>query len=87
MRWEDALVAITAEPARAFGVADRIGSIEVGRRADLVLWNGDPLDVTTTATQVFVDGKAVPMRSRQTLLRDRYMAAPGELPRHYPQGR
>ncbi|MBS3959730.1 MAG: amidohydrolase family protein [Xanthomonadaceae bacterium] len=85
MAWEDALKAITAEPARAFGVADRVGSIEVGKRADLVLWNGDPLDVTTTATAVFMDGRNKPLVSRQTLLRDRYMGPPGPMPRQYPQ--
>jgi len=83
--WEAGLAAITAEPARTFGVGDRVGSIEPGKRADLVLWNGDPLDVTTTATQVFMAGKAVPMTSRQTLLRDRYLRPDGPLPRHYPQ--
>ena len=84
MRWEDALAAITRAPAEAFGVGDRVGSIEVGKIADLVLWNGDPLEVTTTAKQVYLAGRAVPMRSRQTELRDRYLPPRGELPRQYP---
>jgi imidazolonepropionase-like amidohydrolase len=41
--------------------------------ADLVLWDGDPLEVTTTATQVWLAGRAIEMRSRQTELRDRYL--------------
>jgi hypothetical protein len=41
--------------------------------ADLVLWSGDPLEVTTTAQQVWIGGNAIPMRSRQTELRDRYV--------------
>ncbi len=87
LEWEAALASLTSNPARIFGVDAQVGSIAVGKKADLVLWNGDPLDVTSTATQVFVSGRAVPMQSRQTLLRDRYMAPEGALPRHYPNGR
>lgn len=85
--WEAALAGLTSAPARMFGVDAKIGSIEVGKTADLVLWNGDPLEVTSTATQVFVAGRAVSMQSRQTLLRDRYMAPAGERSRVYPAGR
>jgi imidazolonepropionase-like amidohydrolase len=85
--WEAALAGLTSSPAKAFGIDAKIGSIEVGKAADLVLWNGDPLEVTTTATQVFVGGRAVPMQSRQTLLRDRYLAPKGERSRLYPAGR
>ena len=81
--WEAGLAALTSVPARAFGVADRYGSIEVGKQADLVLWTGDPLEVTSVAKQMWLGGKAVPMRSRQTDLRDRYLRAPGALPRAY----
>ena len=56
-----------------FGVADRNGSLERGRPADLVLWSGDPLEVTTLADAVFIQGVPQPMRSRQTELRDRYL--------------
>ena len=66
-----------------------LGSIAPGQRADLVLWTGDPLDVSTVATQVWMDGRAIPMRSRQTELRDRYLrsavpAEQGGMPRAYP---
>lgn len=71
--WEAALAALTRNPAEMFGVADRVGSIARGRPADLVLWSGDPLEVTTLAERVFIDGKPQPMQSRQTLLRDRYL--------------
>lgn len=89
--WADGLAGLTRVPAETFGVADRIGTIEVGKSADLVLWNGDPLDVAHTATQVWLGGKAMPMRSRQTDLRDRYLRgapapAKGELPSAYPRG-
>jgi hypothetical protein len=84
--WEDGLAGLTRVPAEAFGVADRIGTIAVGKRADLVLWTGDPLEVSTVAAQVWFDGRAIPMRSRQTELRDRYLRPEGPLPRAYPAG-
>jgi imidazolonepropionase-like amidohydrolase len=49
------------------------GRIEKGQAADLVLWSGDPLEVTTVAEQVWIGGNPVAMRSRQTELRDRYL--------------
>ncbi|PKM06830.1 MAG: amidohydrolase [Gammaproteobacteria bacterium HGW-Gammaproteobacteria-4] len=82
--WEAGLAGLTSVPAKALGVSDRIGSIEVGKLADLVLWSGDPLDVSSTARQIWLGGNAMPMQSRQTLLRDRYLRAAGPLPRAYP---
>jgi hypothetical protein len=84
--WEDGLAALTRVPAQTFGVDGDIGTIAVGKRADLVLWSGDPLDVTALAEAVWLDGRAQPMRSRQTELRDRYLHSPGGLPRAYPAG-
>jgi imidazolonepropionase-like amidohydrolase len=84
--WEDGLAGLTRVPADALGVGDRLGTIAVGKRADLVLWTGDPLDVSTVASRVWFDGLAIPMRSRQTELRDRYLRAAGDLPRAYPAG-
>ncbi|HWT14556.1 MAG TPA: amidohydrolase family protein [Patescibacteria group bacterium] len=69
--WEAGLAALTANPAAMFGASDR-GRIALGQRADLVLWSGDPLDVTSLAEQVWIGGDAQSMVSRQTLLRDRY---------------
>jgi len=71
--WEDALAGLTRVPAQALGVDARLGSIEPGKLADLVLWEGDPLDVAHYAEQVWLGGRAMPMRSRQTELRDRYL--------------
>jgi len=76
--WEAGLAGLTRVPAQAFGVGDRFGTIAVGKSADLVLWSGDPLDVINTAEQVWLGGRAMPMRSRQTELRDRYLRGSGE---------
>jgi imidazolonepropionase-like amidohydrolase len=81
--WEAGLAGITSVPAKALGVDARIGSIEVGKTADLVLWTGDPLDVASTASNLWLAGKATPMVSRQTQLRDRYLAPDNGLPRAY----
>ncbi|WP_411852105.1 amidohydrolase family protein [Stenotrophomonas sp. LGBM10] len=81
--WADGLAGLTRVPAQVLGVGDRIGTIEPGKLADLVLWEGDPLDVGHYAEQVWLGGRAVPMRSRQTELRDRYLAPPTTEPRAY----
>ncbi len=81
--WQDGLAGLTRVPAQVLGVGDRIGSIEVGKLADLVLWEGDPLDVGHYAEQVWLGGRAMPMRSRQTELRDRYMTPASAEPRAY----
>ena len=73
LAWEDALAAITLAPARIFGLDGEIGSLEPGKRADLVVWSGDPLELRTNAEQVFIGGEPVEMQSRQSLLRDRYL--------------
>jgi Amidohydrolase family len=68
-----ALAALTAAPAAIFGVAGERGRIAPGQVADLVLWSGDPLEVTSVAEQVWMAGRPIVMRSRQTELRDRYL--------------
>ncbi len=68
-----ALRAITLNPARIWGVADRTGSLEVGKDADVVLWSGDPLETLSWPVAVFIGGVEQPMTSRRTELRDRYM--------------
>jgi len=71
--WESGLAAITSTPADIFGLGATHGRIAVGRSADLVLWSGDPLEVTTLAEQVWIAGRPLDMKSRQTELRDRYL--------------
>lgn len=69
--WDAGLRAITAVPARTFGITDR-GEIAVGQYADLVLWNGDPLEVTTLPESVWIEGKLQSKSTHQTELRERY---------------
>ncbi len=71
--WEEAMKAVTINAAEIWGVADRLGSLDVGKQANVVVANGDPLDVRTDVKRVFINGQEVPMRSRQTELRDEYM--------------
>ena len=70
--YDEALKAITLNVAEMFGFGDTLGSLDVGKTANLVLANGDPLDVRTAVKQVYIQGVAVPMVSRQTKLRDEY---------------
>jgi imidazolonepropionase-like amidohydrolase len=70
--YDEALKAITLNPAEIWGVADKLGSLDVGKAANVVVANGDPLDVRTDVKQVFIAGQEVPMTSRQTRLRDQY---------------
>ncbi len=69
---DEAMKAITLNPAEIWGVADQLGSLDVGKTANVVVANGDPLDVKTDVKRVFIAGQEVPMTSRQTELRDRY---------------
>ncbi len=80
MDWDDALRAITLAPAEMYGVDNEVGSIEVGKAADLVIWGGDPLELTSYPEQVFINGESIPMQSRQTLLRDRYLQTDTDKP-------
>ncbi|HKX57256.1 MAG TPA: amidohydrolase family protein, partial [Xanthomonadales bacterium] len=77
------LEALTINPASIFNLPEGYGSIAANAPANLVMWTGDPLEVTTMADAVILNGKSIPMVSRQTLLRDRYLPQNPELPRAY----
>ena len=70
--WKAALEAITINPARVFGFGARAGSLEAGKEADLVVWDGDPLEPLTQPRHVFVKGTEMPMDSRARQLAKRY---------------
>jgi imidazolonepropionase-like amidohydrolase len=72
--WGEALAMITSRPAEVVGLGGRFGSLARGRAGDVVLWSGDPLELTSAAEAVWIDGVAQPVESRQTKLRDRYRA-------------
>lgn len=80
---EAGIAALTSNPAKIFGVAEQQGSIRKDSTANVVLWSGDPLDVTSAAEVVVINGKLIPMESRQTKLRDRYLPENPEMPRAY----
>jgi imidazolonepropionase-like amidohydrolase len=73
---EEALKAVTIYPAEIFGVADRIGSIEQGKIANLIVTDGDPLEIRTQVKHLFINGHAVPLTSRHTELYEKYKARP-----------
>ena len=82
--WNAAFAAITSVPAEAIGLGDEIGSLKTGRRGDVVIWDGDPLELGTAVAAVYIDGIKQPLRSRQDALRERYMVPQeGALPKAY----
>jgi imidazolonepropionase-like amidohydrolase len=81
--YEAALAAMSINPARIFGQSGTSGSLEPGKDADLVVWDGDPLELGSVAERVFIRGRDIPMESRHTLLRDRYRDLDMPLPPQY----
>jgi imidazolonepropionase-like amidohydrolase len=67
-----ALEAVTLAPARVWGIADRYGSLEPGKDADVVIWSGDPFELTTGPERVFIRGEEMPKDTRQRRLLERY---------------
>jgi imidazolonepropionase-like amidohydrolase len=82
--WGEAMAMLTSGPAEAIGMGGQLGSLRNGRRADVVLWSGDPLELASNVEAVWIDGVAQPLETRQTKLRDRYRdLAPNTLPEAY----
>jgi imidazolonepropionase-like amidohydrolase len=82
--WGEALAMITSKPAEAVGMGGEIGSLAAGRRADVVIWSGDPLEGSSAAEQVFIDGVRQPLDTHQTRLLQRYRYLPRrDLPEAY----
>lgn len=76
MSWDEALRAITLAPAEILGVSDKVGSLAVGKAANLVIWNGDPFEYSTQPERVFVGGKDTRVQTRQEQLTQRYRQLP-----------
>jgi imidazolonepropionase-like amidohydrolase len=84
LSWEEAFSAISSGPAEALGLGGEIGSLRLGRRADVVIWDGDPLELATAVEAVWIDGVRQSLENRQTLLRERYrQPQEGPLPHAY----
>jgi len=82
--WGEALAMLTSAPAEVIGLGGQLGSLRSGKRADVVVWSGDPLEMTSNVDAVWIDGVRQPLETRQTKLRDRYRdLAPGTLPEAY----
>ncbi len=82
--WDEAFRAVTLVPAQIWGLAESYGSLEPGKVADVVVWDGDPLEMLTRVEHVFIRGREVPLVSRETQLRDRYLDL-DEARRSYPR--
>lgn len=84
LSWDDALAAATSWPAEAMGMGADFGSLRPGRRADVVIWDGDPLELTSAPSLMLIDGEQQSLETRQTKLRDRYKTPQeGQLPKAY----
>ncbi|VAV89481.1 hypothetical protein MNBD_ALPHA06-221 [hydrothermal vent metagenome] len=85
LSWDAAFAAITTGPAEIFGVADELGKLAPGFVADVVIWDGDPLELMSSPDAIWIDGIQQSMQTRQTKLRDRYMglAPANDLPFAY----
>jgi imidazolonepropionase-like amidohydrolase len=71
-----ALKSITIYPAQIFGVADRVGSLEVGKLANVLLTDGDPLEIVTHVKRLFIGGEDIPLDSYHTLLYEKFSKRP-----------
>ncbi|MDZ7588041.1 MAG: amidohydrolase family protein [Parasphingorhabdus sp.] len=84
LSWDQAFAAISSKPAEAMGLGDQLGSLRAGLRADVVIWNGDPLELSSKAELVMIDGKQQSLANRQDRLRIRYAnPTEGALPKAY----
>ncbi len=82
--WGHAFETITSAPAAAIGMDGEIGSLRPGRRADVVVWDGDPLELSSAPVAIYIDGRPQPTTSRQTDLLRRYLTpSEGALPKAY----
>ena len=82
--WSEAFAMISSRPAEAVGLGKEFGSLAAGRRGDVVIWSGDPLELASAPEAVWIDGIPQPLDNHQTKLRDRYRSLEREaLPEAY----
>lgn len=82
--WDEAFSAITYMPAKIMGMDAQLGSLQAGRKGDIVIWDGDPLELSTGVRAVYIDGKKQSLSNRQERLRERYRnPVEGSLPKAY----
>lgn len=81
--WDAAFRSITLTPAEIYGVGDRFGALAAGYTGDVVVWDGDPLEVMSAPVAMLINGEPTDMTSRETQLRDRYMDITDERPFAY----
>ncbi|MGB3165742.1 MAG: amidohydrolase family protein, partial [Alteraurantiacibacter sp.] len=72
LTWGEAFAAISSVPARIAGMGEGAGTLAAGAAGDLVIWDGDPLEVSSAPVRVFIDGVEQPLENHQTRLRERY---------------
>ena len=84
LTWDQAFAAISSGPAQALGIDAMLGSLKPGRAGDVVIWDGDPLELSSAPVAVMIDGVQQPLDNRQARLRDRYRTPQeGALPKAY----
>ena len=84
LSWDEAFAAISSKPAEIMGMGGQLGSLKSGRQGDVVIWTGDPLELSTQVEAVFIDGVEQSLSNRQQRLRERYRnPTPGALPKAY----
>ncbi len=84
LSWGEAFAAISSVPAEIMGLGNRMGSLKAGNVGDVVIWDGDPLELSSAPIAVYIDGVEQPLDNHQTKLRDRYRTpSEGALPKAY----
>ena len=84
LSWGQAFASISSVPAEISGMGGMAGIFAPGAHGDVVIWDGDPLELDTAPVRVFIDGIEQPLTSHQTRLRDRYRTpSEGDLPKAY----
>jgi imidazolonepropionase-like amidohydrolase len=74
--YDEALKAVTVYPAQIFGIADQVGTIETGKVANIIVTNGDPLEITTDVKYLFIKGQRTSLENKHQRLYEKYLNRP-----------